>query len=374
MTKLSKFRVLLAVIVVVPCLVLLVPVAVIVLALQAITATVRAIGRALEPPFVPWSDLMRFDPRLGWKPSPDLNVHYLAEGDDVFHVQTDSEGWPGRSSVDESDVVVIGDSFAFGYGVDTARSFASLSKDWRVKAVGAPGYSMVHGVLLMEQLELRLHGRLVVWLVYLENDLQDNLAPEMRQYRAPFVRHGVNGWQIEDRHLSRAPWRCSDQDRRRLFARFCVPGPLADRAYSAADYLIGRAQAACQRAGAELVVVTVPDAMQLTPHGIQGLAAASGDAARCDAGLPDQELGRSCQRYGVQLLSGRDHLTAADYKRREGIHWNARGHRRMAAVISRLAAASRPGAGSLNARPLASSARADVTSVMTTGRQRSSVT
>jgi hypothetical protein len=113
--------------------------------------------------------------------------------------------------------------------------------------------------------------------------------------------------------------------------------------------------------------------MQLTPHGIQGLAAASGDAARCDAGLPDQELGRSCHRNGVQMISGRDHLTAADYKRREGIHWNGRGHRKMAAVISRLAGASRPGAGSLNARPVVARARTDVKSVMT-GRQRSSVT
>src|SRR4051812_5063145 len=193
MPTVSTSRVLLAIVAMVPCLVLLAPVAVVVLPLLAIAASARAIGRALEARHVPWSDLMQFDPQLGWKPRPQLDARYLAEGDDVFHVETDADGWPGHRTIAESDVVAIGDSFAFGYGVDTAQSFAARSTPCRVKAIGAPGYSMVHGVLLMEQLAERLHGKLIVWLVYLENDLQDNLAPEMRQYRAPFVRRAADG-------------------------------------------------------------------------------------------------------------------------------------------------------------------------------------
>jgi hypothetical protein len=345
MTKVSTSRTVLAAVAIVPCLVLLAPVAVMTLVLLAVAASARAIGRALEPSYVPWSDLLMFDATLGWKPRAGLDVHYQAEGDDVYHIETDQEGWPGRRTIDESDVVAIGDSFAFGYGIDMEGSFSALSTDVRIKAVGAPGYSMVQGVLLMEKFAERLHGKLVVWLVYLENDLQDNLAPEVHRYRAPFVRRGAHGWQIHDRHLSPAPWRCSDLEQRRLFARFCVPGPLADRAYAAADYLIARAHLACRDAGARLVVVTVPHVSQLTPRGERELATASGDPERCDPGLPDRMLAQSCRRHGILMVAGREYLGPGDYKRREGIHWSARGHRRVARLITRLADTVRHASG-----------------------------
>ena len=97
----------------------------------------------------------------------------------MFRLVTDRDGWPGAGSLDDAKVVVIGDSFAFGYGVDTNRSFAALTPSLAVKAIAAPGYSMVQGVRLMEQLGERLRGKLVLWFIFLENDLQDNLAPEM---------------------------------------------------------------------------------------------------------------------------------------------------------------------------------------------------
>ena len=282
MSKTSTARGFIAAIAIVPCVVVLSPVFLVAVFLLLFVSAVRAIGRRLEPAFVTWPELVEFDRTLGWKPRPNMDGHYLADQDDVFRIVTDREGWPGRRSLDESDIVVIGDSFAFGYGVDTNRSFAELDPKLRVKALGAPGYSMVQPVLLMEQLGRRLRGRLVVWFAYLENDLQDNLAPEMRKYRAPFVRlDPVRGeWTIVDEHLEPRKWECSNLDARRLFPRFCVPGPLADRAYSACDYLIGRAERACHEAGAHLVMVTIPHPMQLTTTGMASLAALSGHAGR----------------------------------------------------------------------------------------------
>jgi hypothetical protein len=280
---------------------------------------------------------MVFDRRLGWKPRPNLDAYYLAERDDVFRILTDEEGWPGRRTLDESDVVVVGDSFAFGYGVDTRRSFAEIDAALSLKAIGAPGYSMVHGVLLMEQLVARLKGKLVVWFLYLENDLQDNLAPEMRGYRTPFVRsRREGGWEIVDRHVNPDPWRCSNLDKRRLFPRLCVPGALADRTYAACDYLIERARSACNRAGAKLVVLTIPHPMQLTESGVAKLAALSGRPEPCDPNFPDRRIAECCQRHGVAMVAGKDHLSGADYKRREGIHWNEQGHRRVAKVLGAL--------------------------------------
>ena len=82
---------------------------------------------------MPWTEIMTFDQQLGWRPRPDLDAHYLADRDDVFRVVTDHEGWPGTRSLDESAVVVIGDSFAFGYGVDAGKSFADLNPGLAIK-------------------------------------------------------------------------------------------------------------------------------------------------------------------------------------------------------------------------------------------------
>jgi hypothetical protein len=323
---------------IVPCLILLAPAVLVIALVLAFASAVRAIARHLEPAYIQWTDLIEFDRHLGWRPRPGLDSHYLAVHDDVYGIVTDSEGWPGVNRLDEADVVVVGDSFAFGYGIDTNRSFAALTPGLSVKAIGAPGYSMVHGVRLMEQLGERLRGKLIVWFAFLENDLQDNLAPEMTGYRAPFVRYNQarQSWEIVDQHVAPGKWDCSYQASRRLFSSFCVPSPVAERAYAASDFLIERARRACDRAGARLVVLTIPHPMQLTSRGRQEMATLSGAPASCDPDLPDRRFAESCRRHGVPLVMGIQHLSRADYKRREGIHWNQAGHRRIAHLLKQL--------------------------------------
>ncbi len=340
-------RATLAALALLPGMVLLAPALSLALAIRGFVAIGRWIGRRLEPAFMTWTELIEFDPRLGWKPRARLSGSYFALNDDVYRIVTDEEGWPGLRTIDESDLIAVGDSFAFGYGAHFARTFAALSRGVRVKGIGAPGYSMVHGLLVVEALGRRLAGKLVVWLVCLDNDLQDNLAPEMRGYRAPFVRRrGEEGeWEIVTRHLSPDRWRASDMDSRRLLPSFCVPGALADRAFSACDYLIGRARLACSAADATLVIVTVPRPEQLGAHRA-ACATAAGSLEEPD--LPDRRFAESCRRHGVPLVVGREFLTPDDYKRREGVHWSARGHRRMAALCEGLYAAFRE--GTLSAR------------------------
>jgi hypothetical protein len=326
-----------AFLVLVPYLILLLPVFAFAILALSFTSAVRALGRFTEPSCVPSSSLVTFDSRLGWRYQPNLDAYYLAARDDVFHIVTDSEGWPGRRSLDDSPVVVIGDSFAVGYGVDTRKSCTEISSRLPMKAVGAQGYSMVHEVLLLEQLDRRVAGKLVVWFAYPENDLQDNLAPATRWYRAPFVRMNPQGkWEISTEHITPTRWACSNSHARRFFPRICVPGPFSDRLYSAAEYLIGRAHAACERAGARLVMVTIPHPMQLTPGGLEYMRDRCGDPELCDQDLADRRIAESCRRIGVPMLAAKAHLSPADYKRREGVHWNEKGHRKMARIVESL--------------------------------------
>jgi hypothetical protein len=84
------------------------------------------------------------------------------------------------------------------------------------------------------------------------------------------------------------------------------------------------------------VVVSIPHPMQLTRRGVAELAALSGRPELCDENLPDRRIAECCRRRGVPMVAGKGHLSRSDYKRREGIHWNERGHRRMATVLGRL--------------------------------------
>ena len=113
-------RVLVATLMAVLSWILLLPVFVLTGMLLLVASCVHAIARLLEPSFVRWPELMTFDRSLGWRPRADLDAHYLALRDDVFRVVTDREGWPGTRSLDESAVVVIGDSFAFAAGATSA--------------------------------------------------------------------------------------------------------------------------------------------------------------------------------------------------------------------------------------------------------------
>lgn len=76
--------------------------------------------------------------------------------------------------------------------------------------------------------------------------------------------------------------------------------------------------------------------MQLTAGGRARLAASSGSPDSCDSILPDRRIAEACQRHGVGFVAGAQYLSDRDYKAREGIHWNERGHRRMGTVLAAL--------------------------------------
>src|SRR5262249_22355189 len=229
----------------------------------------------IEPRHVPWPALIEFDPRFGWKPKGKTRSWHIA--DDVFWSSTDPDGWRGLSRLGDSQMLVIGDSFAWGHGIDDRDFFATLLRSPRVKAIGANGYSMVQELLWLRELESSLRGKVVVWLVFFGNDLYDNVVPTLRKYRRPFVRqiNGSNEWDIVTSHITRDEWPlefetgADDVDYHRKLAELCGETMFAERAFSACAWLIREGRAVCERAGAGLVVLSVPEATQLTPEGMQ---------------------------------------------------------------------------------------------------------
>ena len=68
------------------------------------------------------------DQQLGWRPAANLN-HTFFGTDFTMHVRTDAEGFRlgvlGEVDLSKELIVVAGDSYTFGWSVDTGETFAS---------------------------------------------------------------------------------------------------------------------------------------------------------------------------------------------------------------------------------------------------------
>lgn len=322
-------------------LILVTPVFLVLLPFWIISFLTRLVTRVLQPGFVTIQQLIEFDPVFGWKPRPNLNTHHLMV--DLFQLKTDEDGWRGRHTLDESEVVVFGDSFAAGYGVSDHHLFANLTVTPKIKPIGIGGYSMVQALLWMERLAPVLQGKVIVWFIYYGNDLSDNLVPDLRGYRRPFVREDKTDgdWEIVSHHVTPEQWPIVTQGRMQgetdlpRLAQICSDTFLAERAYSACEFLIRTGQQVCTNAGAQLLVLPIPDASQLTPEGRDSLKALASDGNSFDPDLPDRRLETVCERLGLRFLAGASFLDTSCYKT-DDCHWNEKGHRKISEMLTRL--------------------------------------
>ncbi len=335
------FRMTLGIIATAAGLILLAPVIILSLPFWLVAFGTRIGSRLLEPRCIAWNEVFAFDDQFGWKPKPNLKVHHLA--DDVFQLTTDSEGWRGRISLAQSRVVVLGDSFAFGYGIDDDDFFANCTPELQVKAIGSNGYNMVQELMWLEHLAPHLKDKLVVWFIYLGNDLHENLVPDMHGYRMPFLRSRDGNWEITNRHLRPEKWPFTftlgggRTDYYEQLARLCVPGARSSRAYRACEYLIQRAKQCCERADARLIVISIPERHQLNSAGVAFLQSLSGNSSLFDPDLPDSQLGAICRSLAIQFVALKGRLNASHYKTHDW-HWNRKGHRAVAGILKEITA------------------------------------
>lgn len=303
-------------------------------------ALTHRLAPVLSPRTIRGPELFVFDATLGWRAKPNLDCHCLEERSDVFHVVTDSQGWLGKSSLADSQLVVLGDSHAFGYGVDHEAAFYSLlNRDILTKAIGVPGYSLVHQVLQMERLAPQLRGKLVVLFIYIGNDLHENLLPEMGGYRNPFVRRTEGGtWEIVTHHLSPAKWDLSrdsePSDYFSILNALYNDTHLAERAYSACEFLLKKAHAISRRAVFPLVIMSIPAPWVLADQNGEVLTHMRRryPALVDHPDIPDRKIGGICQDLDLPFVPLQAILTRSDYWERDD-HLTTGGHRKVAAAL-----------------------------------------
>ena len=121
---------------------------------------------------------------LGWAHRPGTTGTFSSHGFDV-HVRVNSSGFRGpEHDVDDGGpqkrVVVLGDSFVWGFGVQEEQMFTSrldaLLPDVRVYNLGVSGYSTDQELLLYDRERAKYSPDLLV-LVVANNDWALNLLP-----------------------------------------------------------------------------------------------------------------------------------------------------------------------------------------------------
>lgn len=318
---------------------LVIPVVLAALPFWVLTVLAAAINRAIlrhRRKADPWQSIIEYAPVVGWRNRSNLAGRALIQGGS-FGFVTDRDGWRGGLSMAEADIVVFGDSFAFGHGAEEGDFFASLPSDVTIKGIGANGYNTVQAIQWMQRLVPSLPGRFVGLFVYYGNDLVENLLPcSLNGYRTPFVRPRMDTgeWEITTDHVRLEHWPFSVRPQGSQLPTLCCDVPSSRRAYSALDYLVGLAADLCSAVGATLLVIGVPDPRQLRTSDRESLAAMAPDRDSFDADRPDHELRAICDRVGLRFLPLSEHLTPPDYLVVD-CHWTPRGHRRVAEALVR---------------------------------------
>lgn len=121
------------------------------------------------------------DAYLGWRGRPNIRLRYHRPEFDTL-VELDAEGWrrpdPPRPAGAARRILVLGDSFTWGWGVSQGETFTDRLQAHLAPAVaivnrGVNGFGTAQEYLLLER-ELAAHRYETVVLMFFINDLDDN--------------------------------------------------------------------------------------------------------------------------------------------------------------------------------------------------------
>jgi hypothetical protein len=127
--------------------------------------------------------LFAYDANKGWFHTPNARSQRYIHGPDAGLVRINSLGLRGpeitrRPKPGTKRILVLGDSFAFGAGLDYPHTFSTdlsrnMGPDVEVVNLGVSGYSTDQELLLFEDLGSKLHANLVL-LLMCDNDFEAN--------------------------------------------------------------------------------------------------------------------------------------------------------------------------------------------------------
>ena len=339
-----------------------------------------------------------YDAQAGWKCAANLDAHYSQPGSFNVHVKCNSRGLRDSEKdfskpAGTQRIVVLGDSFMWGYGVEDTEMFSSILEDklpgTETINLGVSGYSTVQELIRLETEGLRYDPDWVV-LAFCWNDLEDNFddkrggrpvvvfeenqelkivnRPVRRQWKSPvkqWFRHHSRLFtfgeyynellrrklrQIRRRNDAGPPDAASVAAARKpkdamkfsFFDIYDTPRPEIDQAYLAFRLLLEKIQDHLRKDGRRLVVTySIPrevvekkifyEFMQVDPSD-------SVAVDRYDWDRPARRLGEICAALSIPYvdpsLAFREHANPSVLFLTANHHWSAKGHRLAAEKVA----------------------------------------
>jgi len=333
--------------------------AVVTVTLVVMTALAEATLRIVDFPrsdFSPWVA----QPATGYGYAPLVDTRFRRSGEFDIAFATNRDGLRDDEIVPKSGrrIVLLGDSFASGYGVERGEIFADiLERQLHVDVVNAAvgGYELIHQVRYYESRGRHLDPDVVLYTIYLANDLTRNEQwheAEDGSLRAVGHRTPVRDGRASklllllDRALYRQ--RLSRDDTRDEwepfpdYVRICEREPSDDtrRQWRLVEQLLGRLDDLVVGSNARLVVASFSHRTANDPNArARYLARHPNLEARYDFSLARERIGEITQRLGIVRVDV-DGAIAEHYAQggaplyfpRDG-HWNTAGHRVAAAAL-----------------------------------------
>jgi hypothetical protein len=214
------------------------------------------------------------DEQLGWALKPGGRARVAREGQYDVSYTIDPQGF--RNTIPTSEVsthvFVLGDSFAFGFGVNDDQTFSSrlaahLRGQARVLNLGVEGHGLTQMLVRFRQVRRRVQPGDIVILTFIDDDLVRNWPDFMFVSRMLFGRNRLAHFPVfedgtirienTDSHSNRlkallvhAPWLGS------LFGPLLLPPPA--KAITDAAQMIEEVRAGTEARGAKFMLVRLP--------------------------------------------------------------------------------------------------------------------
>jgi len=286
----------------------------------------------------------QFDPVLGWRHIAGQSTEF-SHPDFTVTVSINSDGLRDREYSlhrnKKKRMLVLGDSFGWGFGVADGEVFSELLEqqrsDWEIINASVSGYGTVQQYLYYREKGYQYQADVVLLLFY-DNDFQDNVGEIHYGYQKPVVTWNEAGYRIDESPLTAPDF--YQRIHRYILGHFYLgrmlyqgvgvlgnflkallpsaPSPVSDahlRADSlgATAYVLGEFLALAQTRQAQPVIVQLP--LSEEKH---------------------QLIAEVCQQYHTPCF----HLNRVFPKGRKqpwyfphDRHWNAEGHRMAAEAI-----------------------------------------
>ncbi|TNF36765.1 MAG: SGNH/GDSL hydrolase family protein [Gammaproteobacteria bacterium] len=139
----------------------------------------------------------RFDPLLGWSGEPNATGRLVSDEFNV-HVQNNDQGLRDDQYPEKSDkfrVLVLGDSFAWGVGVEHEDRFTEIVErnipGIEIINSGVIGYGPDQELLYLQDRGITLKPDLVV-LLLISNDINHNVSIDLNGYPKPRFQYKAN--------------------------------------------------------------------------------------------------------------------------------------------------------------------------------------